>query len=166
MPASTRLKKEHFLSEIIDRPALERALEAIAAEHPAPGPGRHAAIVALLKETIARGRELAQQWLNEDGQGRLCAERLSHLMDEAIRALHHFTITHVFPLTNPSSGERLAVIAVGGYGRGTLAPGSDIDLLCLLPYQQTAWGESVVASMLYVLWDLGLKVGHATSGLD
>jgi len=165
MPAQARLKKEHLLSEIIDRPALERALEAIAAEHPA-GPGRHAAIVALLKETLARRRELARQWLNEDGQGRLCAERLSFLMDEVIRALHHFTVTHVFPLTNPSAGERLAVIAVGGYGRGTLAPGSDIDLLFLLPYKQTAWGESVVESMLYVLWDLGLKVGHATRGLD
>ncbi len=54
------------------------------------------------------------------------------------------------------------MVATGGYGRGLLAPGSDIDLLFLLPYKQTAWSESVVEAMLYVLWDLKLKVGHAT----
>ena len=63
---------------------------------------------------------------------------------------------------NPSDAERLSIVAVGGYGRGTLAPGSDIDLLFLLPYKQTAWGESVVEYLLYTLWDLGFKVGHAT----
>ena len=60
----------------------------------------------------------------------------------------------------------MAIVAVGGYGRGTLAPGSDIDLLFLLPYKQTPWGEQVVEYMLYMLWDLGLKVGHATRNID
>ena len=60
------------------------------------------------------------------------------------------------------SAPRLTIVAVGGYGRGALAPGSDIDLLFLLPYKQTPWGESVVEAMLYVLWDLRQKVGHAT----
>ena len=41
-------------------------------------------------------------------------------------------------------------------------PGSDIDLLFLLPYKQTAWGEQVIEAILYCLWDMGLKVGHAT----
>ena len=57
-------------------------------------------------------------------------------------------------------------MAVGGYGRGALAPGSDIDLLFLLPYKKTAWSESVVEAMLYVLWDLRQKVGHATRSVD
>ena len=60
----------------------------------------------------------------------------------------------------------MAVVATGGYGRAMLAPGSDIDLLFLLPYKQTAWGESVVEYMLYLLWDLGFKVGHATRTVD
>ena len=67
---------------------------------------------------------------------------------------------------NPSAAERMAIVAVGGYGRGTLAPGSDIDLLFLLPYKQTPWGEQIVEYMLYMLWDLGLKVGHATRNID
>ena len=67
---------------------------------------------------------------------------------------------------NPSEAERMAIVATGGYGRGLLAPGSDIDLLFLLPYKQTAWGESVAEAILYCLWDLGLKVGHATRSVD
>ena len=68
--------------------------------------------------------------------------------------------------TNPSDAERMAIVATGGYGRGLLAPGSDIDLLFLLPYKQTPWGESVAEYMLYLLWDLGFKVGHATRTVD
>ena len=60
----------------------------------------------------------------------------------------------------------MAVVATGGYGRGLMAPGSDIDLLFLLPYKQTAWGESVAEGILYCLWDMGLKVGHATRSVD
>src|SRR6218665_1881186 len=60
----------------------------------------------------------------------------------------------------------MAVVATGGYGRGLQAPGSDIDLLFLLPYKQTAWGEQVAEAILYCLWDTGLKVGHATRSVD
>ena len=60
----------------------------------------------------------------------------------------------------------MAVVATGGYGRGLLAPGSDIDLLFVLPYKQTASGKSVAEAVLYSLWDMGLKVGHATRSVD
>src|SRR5262249_23423871 len=69
---------------------------------------------------------------------------------------------HLYPAQNPSEAERMAIVATGGYGRGVLAAGSDVDLLFLLPYKQTAWGESVAETILYCLWDMGLKVGHAT----
>jgi [protein-PII] uridylyltransferase len=72
----------------------------------------------------------------------------------------------VYRARNPSEGERLAVMAVGGYGRGTLAPFSDIDLLFVRPYKQTAHAESVIEYMLYALWDLGFKVGHASRTVD
>ena len=73
---------------------------------------------------------------------------------------------HLYPSQNRSEAERMAVVATGGYGRGLLAPGSDIDLLFLLPYKQTAWGESVAETILYCLWDMGLKVGHATRSIN
>ena len=86
--------------------------------------------------------------------------------DEIIRILFEFARKHLYPSQNPSEAERMAVVATGGYGRGLQAPGSDIDLLFLLPYKQTAWGESIAEAILYCLWDLGLKVGHATRSVD
>ena len=83
-----------------------------------------------------------------------------------ISLIYDYTVAHVYRATNPSDAERMAIVATGGYGRGLLAPGSDIDLLFLLPYKQTAWGESVAEYMLYVLWDLGFKVGHATRTVE
>ncbi len=93
-------------------------------------------------------------------------ERLCRMEDEIIRLLYEFARKHLYPSQNPSEAERMAVVATGGYGRGLQAPGSDIDLLFVLPYKQTAWGESVAEAILYCLWDLGLKVGHATRSID
>ena len=58
------------------------------------------------------------------------------------------------------------IVAVGGYGRGLLAPASDIDLLFLLPDKPTPAVQKIVETLLYVLWDLKLKVGHATRTID
>ena len=124
------------------------------------------AVAQRLKAVLAEGRARAEQLLLKDRQGRRCAERLCFMMDEIIRVLFEFATTHLYPSENPSDSERMAIVATGGYGRGLLAPGSDIDLLFLLPYKQTAWGESVAEAILYCLWDLGLKVGHATRSID
>ena len=156
------------LEDLIDGAELRRDLTALTAETGGDGAGAQVrlGVLRLLKERNAAGRAIAERLLREDGSGAACAARLSHLMDELIRALYDFAATHVYHARNPSSAERMAVAAVGGYGRGTLAPGSDIDLLFLLPYKQTPWGEQVVEYMLYMLWDMGLKVGHATRNID
>ncbi len=108
----------------------------------------------------------AENKLLQDGDGRLCSEALSLFQDELIRVLYDFTTWHVYRASNPTAAERIAIVATGGYGRGALAPGSDIDLLFLLPYKQTAWGESVIEYILYLLWDMGFKVGHATRSVE
>jgi len=156
------------LDELVDGAALRRDLAALtdATHGDGSAPAVRAAVLRLLKERLGEGRRVAEGMLMQDGGGRACAARLSHLMDELIRALHDFAVTHVYRARNPSAAERMAIVAVGGYGRGTLAPGSDIDLLFLLPYKQTPWGEQVVEYMLYMLWDMGLKVGHATRNID
>ncbi|RJT42680.1 [protein-PII] uridylyltransferase [Mesorhizobium waimense] len=156
------------LDELIDGDALRREVTALTAATAGDGSGQaiRGRVLQLLKGRLADGRKVAETMLKDDGGGTACAARLSHLMDELIRALYDFAATYVYRVKNPSSAERMAVVAVGGYGRGTLAPGSDIDLLFLLPYKQTPWGEQIVEYMLYMLWDLGLKVGHATRNID
>jgi [protein-PII] uridylyltransferase len=121
-----------------------------------------ARLVPEVRRVLEEGREEARAKLIAQKDGLACARRLSDLMDGALRVIHDAVVRHLYPAHNPSSSERLAVIATGGYGRGTLAPGSDVDLLFLLPDKQTAWSESVVEAILYCLWDLKLKVGHAT----
>lgn len=123
-------------------------------------------VLESLKRLVKLGRESARTALEVDGNGRRCAAGLSLFQDELIRLIYDYTVTHVYRATNPSDAERMAIVATGGYGRGLLAPGSDIDLLFLLPYKQTPWGESVAEYMLYLLWDLGFKVGHATRTVD
>lgn len=149
--------------EIADPAALKARLDEIARRHENDEAAMRRELVAVLKSALAAGRAKARERLEQGAhRGRACAESLCYLQDTLVRALYDFATTYVFPVTNPTKAERLSIVAVGGYGRGTLAPGSDVDLLFLLPYKQTPWGESVVEYLLYALWDLGLKVGHAT----
>ncbi len=153
--------------QLIDASALrERLTELTSASHDGSSPDVRASVLKLLKTASEDGRQRARELLDEDGNGTRCARRISHLQDEIIRIIYDFAVTHVYRVKNPTRGERMAIVAVGGYGRGTLAPGSDIDLLFVLPYKQTAWGEAVVEYILYMLWDMGFKVGHATRNID
>ena len=155
---------------IVRRRALEEALAALVEDMPAGGEPPRTAILALLREALTKGRaEIRCRFeepgpLRNDGPAVLIAT--SYLMDQIIRVLFDFADQHAYPAANPSTAERLGVVATGGYGRGELAPLSDIDLLFLRPYKQTPRGEQIVEFMLYLLWDLGLKVGHATRTVD
>ncbi len=151
---------------LIDADRLRGELTALFRQHAGNETVMRKLVLEHLKETVAEGRRVAEARLMADGRGTRCAANLSHIQDELIRVIYDFTVTHIYMAKNPSAAERICVVAVGGYGRGTLAPGSDIDLLFLLPYKQTPWGESVVEYMLYLLWDLGFKVGHATRSVD
>jgi [protein-PII] uridylyltransferase len=153
-------------AELFDERALVAELALLAEEHAGSEQDLRRAVAQRLKTVLAAGRKQAEQLLLKDRQGRRCAERLCFMMDEIIRVLFEFVVAHLYPSENPSDSEHMAIVATGGYGRGLLAPGSDIDLLFLLPYKQTAWGESVAEAILYCLWDLGLKVGHATRSID
>lgn len=106
-------------------------------------------------------QEVRRRFLEEGESGRQVSAGLSYLHDQIIRVLFDFATEHLYPLPNPTDGERLGLMAIGGYGRGELAPYSDIDLVFLVPHKATPWSENVIEFILYALWDLGLKVGHA-----
>ena len=82
--------------------------------------------------------------------------------DVLVTSIFNLVCEKFHPLTSRSRDQILSVVAIGGYGRGEMAPYSDIDLLFLSPYRQTGWTKSVVESVLYILWDLKFKVGHSS----
>ena len=147
---------------IIDRKALGAGLEELAAGDPSGGK-----VLELLKDVLAAGHgEVRRRFEGGSATGADVVAANSFLMDQLLRSIHEFAATHVYPLANPTPGEQLSIVATGGYGRGEMAPYSDIDLLFLVPYKRTPHTEQIVEYMLYLLWDLGLKVGHATRSID
>ena len=114
-----------------------------------------------LHGALFRGRMIAQERLQQGADGLDTARLLAAVQDEVLHALYDYVTVHIHRARNPTEGERLAVFATGGYGRNVLAPSSDIDLLFIRPYKASAHAESVIEYMLYAIWDMGLKVGHA-----
>ena len=125
-----------------------RAARACAVRHMAAEKARaNAALAAAFAEAPLRARDLVSDQ--------------SRLTDGLVRTALAIA-QHLHPLSNPTEAERIAVLAVGGYGRAEMAPHSDVDLLFLTPWKITPWAEAVIESMLYMLWDLKLKVGHSS----
>ena len=128
-----------------------------------PAAFRRAAI-EMLQAALASGRDEARIALEDGGTGRACAEALSAQTDDLLRVALEMSARWLAPA---QPGQSLpTIVAVGGYGRGMLAPFSDIDLLFLMPDKSPPGLERVVEALLYVLWDLKLKVGHATRTVD
>ncbi|MGJ8628020.1 MAG: [protein-PII] uridylyltransferase [Sulfitobacter sp.] len=122
-----------------------------------------AAAVDILRTAQKDGRaKIAKGFTAAPFDARPMTRAYTYLTDHLVKSALFVATEFLHQNPNPTEGERLAVIAVGGYGRGEMAPFSDVDLLFLIPYKATAWSESVIESMLYILWDLKLKVGHAT----
>ena len=156
----------HAAVDLLDSAAIGADLNALAETHAGRERELRAAVAQRLKAALTQARARTEELLLQERQGRRCAERLCRVQDEIIGILFEFAASKLYPIQVPSQAERMAVIATGGYGRGLLAPGSDIDLLFIMPYKQTAWGESVAETLLYCLWDMGLKVGHATRSVN
>jgi [protein-PII] uridylyltransferase len=125
----------------------------------------HLDVVAVFRDALDTARTLVREAFEDTGEGLRCARHLSLIEDALIRTLFSYVVHYIHPA--PAGGaNQIVVAAVGGYGRGTLAPGSDIDLLFLLPGSNAAWSNKVIESILYTLWDLRQKVGHSTRSIE
>ncbi|WP_026781899.1 [protein-PII] uridylyltransferase [Pleomorphomonas koreensis] len=149
-------------ASLIDERALNAEMAAIFQRATLSGADPRPELLAALKRANQEGRAAARDRLRNDRDGVGCARRLSALVDLLIRVIHHHTITRVFP----GCDDRIAVVAVGGYGRATLAPSSDVDLLFLLPPKPQPLADKVLEHILYFLWDIGFKVGHSTRRVE
>ena len=154
---SVRVHAVPHQREIIDRRAVDARLA---------GADR-AQCAVILKEALGEGRaEIARRLADKPYAGMEAAAAYAFLTDQILRLAHDFVTTRLHPLANPTTSERLLLMAVGGYGRGEMALHSDVDIAFVTPWKATGWTEAVVETILYLLWDLGLKVGHSTRSLD
>ncbi len=157
MPDSVKLGVD-----IIDPQALFKAIADDVA-HAADAKAARAMAVRHLQAAKTHANAALEAAFTKDPEdSRALTRAQSDLTDVLVKAAFDLARTHLHPLPNPTESERIAVLSVGGYGRAEMAPHSDVDLLFLTPWKITPWAESVIESMLYILWDLKLKVGHAS----
>ncbi|KJS42596.1 MAG: protein-PII uridylyltransferase [Roseovarius sp. BRH_c41] len=148
---------------IFDIPAVAAEIDRAVAEAGGDMVALRRAVVTCLAAQIKQGRDaIATGLAAQPFEARPTTRAYCWLTDCVILTTLDIATRIMHPLPNPTEAERIAVFAVGGYGRGEMAPHSDVDLLFLTPYKITPWAESVIESMLYMLWDLRLKVGHAS----
>ena len=152
-------------AQICDRAALlaelDAALTALADRSDAKAV--RATTVAILARRRTEGIEVIQKGIAEHPlDARPAVRAYAYLTDCLVGAAFHVATRHLHPVQSSATAEKIALLAVGGYGRAEMAPFSDVDLLFLTPWKITAFAESVIESMLYMLWDLRLKVGHAS----
>ncbi len=148
----------------LDRAGLLDELSHLHKKYSGDPAGFRRAAIANLQAALAAGRNEARRALEAGGTGRTCAETLSAQIDDLLRVALDMAVRWFAP--PPPDAKLPSIVAVGGYGRGMLAPGSDIDLLFLLPEKPTPAVEKIIEALLYVLWDLKQKVGHATRTID
>ncbi len=151
-------------ADLFDGPGLLASIKAQIAQAERPD-ARETRAVAVRQ--IAAARQAANAKLEEGfrlapRKARELIRAQAWLTDRIVETVLAVASDLLHPLPNPTTSEQICVVAVGGYGRAEMAPFSDVDLLFLTPYKVTPWAESVVESMLYILWDLKLKVGHST----
>ncbi|MCW9042152.1 MAG: [protein-PII] uridylyltransferase [Pseudopelagicola sp.] len=148
--------------DILDRKALLDAISAARQEHAEDRAFRDAVVQHLLAVRKSANAAIEAGFLAKPRDARAMKSAYTWVTDCLVGAAHYVATTYLHPLATPTEAERIALFAVGGYGRGEMAPQSDVDLLFLTPYKITPWAESVIETMLYILWDLRLKVGHAS----
>ncbi len=128
--------------------------------------GERGKLVSLLKELKSKGFDRISFELRKNPlKARKAIRSYAFLTDCLLTSAWKFAKEIQFPSHNPTDAEKLSIISVGGYGRREMAPFSDVDLLFLTPYKMTPWSENVIETVLYLLWDLKLKVGHSSRSI-
>jgi [protein-PII] uridylyltransferase len=159
------LHPESFPDSAQDAAAQLRQQLAAAAEGADSPAARDAALVVFRRHLGRIQTHVRETFEQGELPGLAAARMLAGLTDGLIAELYQHAVASIAAGPGRRAAGRsgrMTIAATGGYGRGVLAPFSDIDLLFLTEGRPTAQVERIVEFMLYFLWDLGLKVGHAT----
>ena len=127
---------------------------------------RDNAVAELRRIRNAGMDEIASSFLQDPLAAEKAIRSYTWLTDCLVKSVWNISKIWLHPVPNPTQAEKLSLIAVGGYGRKEMAPYSDVDLLFLTPYKITPWAESVIETILYILWDLKLKIGHSSRTIN
>jgi [protein-PII] uridylyltransferase len=147
-------------TDIFDSAAIDAQITAAAAHDNTPAALR-AETVRILREAQSKGRAaIAASFEVAPFDAGAMTAGYTYLTDGMVKAVLRVATNNLHP--TPDGADPLSVVGVGGYGRGEMAPFSDVDLLFLLPGKITPWASDVIEAMLYILWDLKLKVGHSS----
>ncbi|WP_346722154.1 [protein-PII] uridylyltransferase [Shimia ponticola] len=124
---------------------------------------RARAVEMLLQAKTFAHQAIADALATAPLDARAATTAYTYLTDCLVMVIYDVAVTY---LQKPGSDDpAFSIMAVGGYGRGEMALHSDVDLLFLIPDKRSGWAERVVETMLYLMWDLKLKVGHATRSI-
>jgi [protein-PII] uridylyltransferase len=121
------------------------------------------AVAALggLRESLAKGRKDIEALHRNGALGGQVCSALADLYDRTIARAWQDSVERLPPADRPAVLGDLALVAVGGYGRGDLAPYSDIDLLFLHSRRAGPAVRDSVSGLVRVLWDVGLKLSQS-----
>ncbi len=104
---------------------------------------------------------ISDAFVNRPFASREAVASFTFLNDRIVQTIHDMSMEHLHPASKADKEEPIAILAVGGYGRGDMAPFSDVDLLFLTEGSLSDLTKTRIESMLYMLWDLKLKVGQS-----
>ncbi len=155
--------------EIIDRLSIDEQLHSVMGDD-AYNSSKRQEILSVLKSALMMGKAEVQNRFEIGGANTYFGGQVmrgnTFLIDQLVRIIFDVATRRAYPIAIKSTSEKLCIVAVGGYGRCELAPFSDVDLMFLIPYKETPYSEQIIEFILYMLWDLGLKVGHSTRSVD
>ncbi len=131
-----------------------------------PDAGLRTALSAVLQENYTNARRAIEAaYAKAPFDTRKVTTSYTYLTDKIVHQAYDISCKILHPNPKTDKHDRLTLMAVGGYGRAEMAPFSDVDLLFLTPSTLNPWVETVIESILYMLWDIKLKVGHATRSI-
>jgi [protein-PII] uridylyltransferase len=141
-------------------PAIDRLLAELERGHGAL-PATDAGVAAAVRAYLGEARAHLEALHRSGAGGQTVNETNSDLSDRLIRRLFRLAEAEYYA-NGAAFGQRLSVVAVGGYARRELSIHSDIDLLFLYPRRMNPYVESITGKVQMWLWDGGLTVGCAT----